>query len=161
MNNVLRTVFSVFGEFSAPTPGAGVDSYSVGRGRTRNWKNASGASGFTVDQLFAGTLGGSPVEIDLRSFTDRLGRAGMTAFSKVRLVWVYAPLANSGNLTVFKSDATNPWNAWLKDLVMRPGAEASFKDESTTGYAVTSGSSQTLKIAGTSGDYYEVFLAGE
>ena len=156
-----NTVFSATIEDTAILAGNGGGSaYSFKLARRLQWLNATGELGLNVAQLFNGTLGGSPMDIDLHSFTDRAGR-GTLAFAKTRLIIIHALAANSGTMKFFDATATNPWNAWAKDIILNPDAIAILEDRGATAVAVTSGSSQTFRISGTSGDKFEVFIGGQ
>ena len=104
------------------------------------------------------TLGGSSDSLDLAGgLTNRIGEAA--SFATVRLVYLRADADNAADLTV--GGGSNPWDTAFDTLTVQPGQEILLKTTDATGWTVTAGTGDLLQVAGTSGDSYEIYLAGE
>lgn len=134
--------------------GAVSESARYALNRVKTWTDGTGADSASKSYQVSGTLAGSAVDYDLTSLT------GSISFAKVRVFAVVAGAANVGDLTV--GGGTNPWTAaWSGTFPVPPGGCRYMEAPKAAGFAVTNGSSDVLRINGTSGDTYELFLAGE
>jgi hypothetical protein len=105
------------------------------------------------------TLGGSASTYDLAgALTNGIGEA--VVFAKVKVLVVRALSTNAGNVTI--GGGSNAWAAlYGSTLILPPGTDVAIKTSNANGWAVTAGTGDIVQVAGTSGDKFELFVAGE
>lgn len=128
-------------------------------GRKTTWGSTDAAGGISTDVVLTNTLGGSPVDYDLLAGVTDPSGGGTITFAKVRLLVLHALPTNLHTMKFLDSAATNPWNAAGKDLVLAPDGLLILENQLVAGYAVTSGS-KVLRVSGTSGDQFELYIGG-
>jgi hypothetical protein len=121
------------------------------------WTDGTGASSANKEWADYRALGGSPDSHDLTALTNRIGES--VSFSKVRLLVIKADATNAAVLTV--GGGSNAWATSIGTITIRPGEVLFKKCIDTTAWAVTGGTGDLLQVSGTSGDDYEIYLAGE
>jgi hypothetical protein len=126
---------------------------------TTAYTDGTGASSANKEWNDYRTLGGSADSLDLAgTLANRIGETA--SFAKIKLVYLKTPAANTGNVTF--GGGSNAWAAlWGSTLVLKPGSEVLLKTTDADGWAVTAGTGDILQVAGTSGDVYEIAIAGE
>jgi hypothetical protein len=122
-----------------------------------NWTDGTGASSANKQWNTYQTLGGSADSHDLTALTDRRGAS--VSFGKVRVLIVAADAGNAAVLTV--GGGSNAWATSIGTITVRPGEVVFKKCVDATAWAVTGGTGDLLQVSGTSGDDYELYLAGE
>jgi hypothetical protein len=141
---------------AANTAGTQNVAVNYARSSRRQWTSGTGANSVNLGWSHSAAIGGSPTDHNLASLTDDAGRA--VALAKVRVFGFYALDTNVGSITL--GGAASPWITLLTQLVLPPGALIYLECPSVAGWSVPGGAS-TLRVAGTSGDLYEILLAGE
>ena len=128
----------------------------------RTWIAATGAGGINAEWPYAVTLAASSVDFDLTALTPLLDVAALITLNKVRVIAVEASGSNAGALTIQPSSGpANPWAApFGGPVVIDAGAKIVLTNPSAAGWPV-SGGSKVLRIAGTVGDSFKIYLAGE
>lgn len=120
--------------------------------------NGSGALG--VNQVFGAnrTLSGTTDVLDLLSgLTDSYG----TSVALVRIKAIF--ILNTGTSTIVVGAGTDPISTLLNSsgtLTLPPGAGFAAFTPDATGWAVTASTAMNLLITGTSGQTYEIAVAG-
>ena len=136
---------------------------------TRSVNLASGTGAGKADRLFSDrrTLAASATEdLDLSgALLDALG--GPAAFVRVKGLIVSASKDNTNNV-VFGAAASNAWATLLNStgaITLRPGAVAAFMaGAADTGWAVTAGTGDILKVANSAGGTsvtYDIVVIGD
>jgi hypothetical protein len=105
-------------------------------------------------------------ELDLAgALTDALGRT--LTFTAVKALYIKAAAGNTNNVLVGGA-AANGFATWAGDptdvVVIRPGGSLILVAPDATGYAVTTGTGDLLKIANSAGDTgvtYDIVIIGE
>lgn len=130
------------------------------------WGSGTGAN--LADKVWADnrTLTASSTEdLDLAggSLTDALGAA--LTFARVRMLIVYAAIANTNNVVVGgDANAVPFFGAATHTVTVRPGGLLVLAAPDTTGYAVTAGTGDIIQVAnsgaGTSVTYDIVVIGG-
>jgi hypothetical protein len=117
---------------------------------------AAGAMGVEAQWNDYRTLGGAADSLDLAGgVTNRLGST--KTFIKLKSLGIKAASTNVGNLTVGGGS-----NAVISALpAMTPGAHYELVWPDAAGLAVTASTADILQVSGTSGDKYEIVVAGE
>jgi hypothetical protein len=126
----------------------------------RSWTDGTGAGAANKEyDTGLATLGGSADSIDLSgSLVNAINES--VVFTKVALFELYCPSTNTG--TVNFGGGSTPWNtAIIGTLAMPPGSRLLCQAEVGTVWTVSAGTADLLRVSGTSGDKYQVFLAGE
>lgn len=120
------------------------------------FSEAAGALGVEAQWNDYRTLGGSADSLDVAGgVTNRLNET--KTFIEIKVLDIKAASTNTGDITVGGGS-----NALLAALpVMKPGAHFTFTWKDATGLAVTAGTGDLIQVAGTSGDKYEILIAGE
>lgn len=93
-------------------------------------------------------------DLDLAGvLTDPVGAA--ITFARIRLLYIEADAANTNNLLVGPGAATNPWNTWISGttptVTVRPGGLLLLAARDATGYTVTAGTGDILRITNSAG----------
>lgn len=129
--------------------------------KSLEYKFAVGAGALQCNNVYAvsRTLGGASEDVDLAGgLTDVFG-ATLT-FSEIKLFGVYNSGANT--LTVGAA-SSNQWVGLLNStgtVTLPPGGFFLFSAADATGAAVVAGTGDILKVAGTSGQAYELIVWG-
>jgi hypothetical protein len=130
---------------------------------------ADGTGANQVGQIWADTrtLSASATEdLDLSgtALTNAIGQA--VAFTKIRGLLIRAAAANTNNVIVGGA-AANQWFTWAgastHTVTVRPGGLMLLAAPDATGYAVTAGTADLLKIANSAGSTsvtYDIVLIG-
>jgi hypothetical protein len=129
--------------------------------KTVELKYAAGAAALQCNLVYASnrTLGGASEDIDLAGgLTDVFG-ATLT-FAEVKLIGV----VNTGTATItIGAASSNAWAGLLNatgTVTIPAGGMAMFAASDATGFAVTAGTGDLLKVAGTSGQTYDLIIWG-
>jgi hypothetical protein len=129
--------------------------------KTIELKFSAGAGALQNNNVYAvsRTLGGASEDVDLAGgLTDVFG-ATLT-FAEIKLFGVHNTGANS--ITVGAA-SSNAWAGLLNatgTMTLAPGDFVIFGSPGATGAAVTAGTGDLLKVAGTSGQPYELIIWG-
>ncbi|MFC7880484.1 hypothetical protein ACFUVV_01150 [Streptomyces sp. NPDC057376] len=157
---------SAFGELSAA---AGIGTARVPAQLSRSASLGSGSGAGQADRLYQArrTLPASATEdLDLAgALTDALGSAAV--FVRVKGLFIAASKTNTNNVIVGAA-AANAWSTLLNTtgtLTLRPGAAvgALADVDDATGYAVTAGTGDLLKVANSGAGTavtYDIFIVG-
>lgn len=136
---------------------------------TRAVKLASGTGAGKADRMFADTrtLAASATEdLDLSgALLDALG--GPAAFARIKALVISADKDNTNNV-VFGAASANAWATLLNStgtVTLRPGASACFMAgvADATGWGVTAGTGDLLKVANSAGGTavnYDIVVIG-
>lgn len=129
---------------------------------------ASGTGANAADRIFTDTrtLAASTTEtLDLAgSLVDAFGNT--ITFARIRALGIFASGANTNNVLV-GGNASNQFINWVSDptdiIIVRPGGGFLLYATDTTGYPVTAGTGDLLKVANSAagtGVDYDVILIG-
>jgi hypothetical protein len=124
------------------------------------WTDGSGAGAASKEYGVAQTtLGTVSDTYDLSgALTNAIGEA--VVFTKITAAYFSTPSTNAGTINV--GGGANPWNKLIVGtLALPPGASALMQSTSGTVWTVTASTGDILTVAGTSGDKYQFYLAGE
>lgn len=143
----------------------GAVTFSPSESQSFSLANGTGAN--QVNQVFSDqrTLGASSSEeLDLSgTLLDALGNS--ITFTKIKSIVVSSASANGGDIQVGGA-AANGFNSWVGavgDLIaIKPGGAFAIVAPDATGYAVTAGTGDLLKIANTdaAGATYNITILG-
>lgn len=146
-----------FKQTAAVGPRTKTDSFKGGT----NSNFSAGAGAGQVSKVYGErrTLAGASENLDLAGgIVDGLGNTH--TFANVKVLYLYNPTGNDP-ITVGGA-ASNAWAALLTGtIIIPPGMEVEFKTGAADGVAVTAGTGDILKVAGTTGQSYDIGLAGE
>lgn len=149
------------------------DSRSVGvttGGQTQkltgaaSWQNAfgSGAGALQGNVLYAATrtLSGASEDVDLSGVLSDLYGSTVTM---VRVKAVFIRNNSTANNITVGAASSNQWSTMLNStgtITLHPGAYFSAATPTAAGWTVTAGTGDILKVAGTSGQSYDVVILG-
>jgi len=106
------------------------------------------------------TLGGASEDLDLAGgLTDVEG----TTLTFSRIISIGVRNVSTTNNVVLGAASSNQWATLLNatgTITLRPGEWIVFCSPDATAAAVTAGTGDILKVAGTSGQAYEIFVIG-
>ncbi len=140
--------------------GLPASSTRLGISRQPSITFADGVGASAHDKLYAAsrTLPGSSEDLDLAGGLADLYGGTITA---ARVKWMYIKNLSTTNNIVVGAAGSNPWATLLNStgtLTLPPGAHVSVATPDATGWTVTAGTGDILKVAGTSGQSYEIGL---
>jgi hypothetical protein len=118
-----------------------------------------------ADLVFHGTrtIGGAPDDLDLAgSLTDAFGT--VLTFAKVKSITIVTYSTNAANVVIGNAAANQfqgPFGAVTHTIAIKPGGKFHLDvGKVDLGYAVTAGTGDVLRFAGTNGDKYDVIIVG-
>lgn len=135
-------------------------STKLGVSRSPSTVFTDGSAALMANLLYAGsrTLSGSSENLDLAGVLADLYGGTITA-ARVKGVYI-KNLSSSANLTVGAA-ASNAWSTFLNGTgtaTLPPGAWIVAATPDASGWSVTAGTGDILKVAGTTGESYEIAL---
>lgn len=140
--------------------GLPASSTRLGISRQPSITFGDGVGANSFDKLYAAsrTLSGSSEDLDLAGVLVDLYGGTITA---ARVKCLYIKNLSSTNDVVVGAAGSNPWATLLNStgtLTLPPGAWIVVATPDATGWAVAAGTGDILKMAGTSGQSYEIGL---
>lgn len=128
----------------------------------RTWTSAgAGAGVVAVEWPYAATLAAATVDYDLTALPTLLAGGSTITLAKVRVLAIEAAAANAAALSIQPSGAANPWTTpFAGPFTLAPGSKIFSLCPSAAGWAV-SGGAKILRVGGTVGDSFKIYLGGE
>jgi hypothetical protein len=125
-----------------------------------SWTDGTGAGACSKEYASPqATLGTVADTYDLSgSLANAISEAAV--FTAIKVVEFKTPTTNTGTVT-FCTGAT-PWSAFVAGtLTLPPGARVGGEVTGGTYWTVSAGTSDIIRVSGTSGDKYQIYVAGE
>lgn len=161
--SVAGTVTQSVALYDEQTVGVNSNAEKRAANINKGYTFTDGVGANQMNQLYQAkrTLGGSPDDLDLSgtALTDVYGVS--VALARIKSIYI-ENLSSSNTMTIgnASSNAVSTFLGASSTLVLRPGGSVNLIAPDATGYVVTAGSADILRISGTSGDQYKIVIGG-
>lgn len=160
--SVAGTVTAAVALYDEQTVGVNANAEKRPANINKGYTFTDGVGALQANQLFQAkrTLGGSPDDLDLAGTALQDVYGVNVGLARIKSIYI-ENLSSSNTMTI--GNATNAISTMLgatSTLVLRPGGSVTIVAPDATGYVITAGSADILRVSGTSGDQYKIVVLG-